>query len=92
MDSTNEHSTNSVVNGGAANGLPNDGTGKLPSSRKDGRELIVLGVVQLDPWLGPFKDSLRHRYSKAQNWIKTIDETEGGLEKFSRVRQSRILE
>ena len=46
--------------------------------------LIRPGVVQLDPWLSPFKDALRHRFSKAQNWIKAIDETEGGLEKFSR--------
>jgi len=29
MDSINEASINSVMNGGAANGLPNDGTGKL---------------------------------------------------------------
>ncbi|TVY47288.1 1,4-alpha-glucan-branching enzyme [Lachnellula occidentalis] len=68
MDTTNEQSANSVVAGGAAEGLPNDGT----------------GVVQLDPWLAPFKDALRERYSKAQKWIKTLDETEGGLEKFSR--------
>jgi hypothetical protein len=47
--------------------------------------LIITGVVQLDPWLSPFKDALRHRYAKAEQWIKTIDETEGGLEKFSRV-------
>lgn len=47
------------------------------------------GVVQLDPWLSPFKDALRKRYSRAQQWIKTIDETEGGLEKFSRVGATR---
>lgn len=44
------------------------------------------GIVQLDPYLEPFSDALRSRFSKAQKWIKTIDETEGGLEKFSRVR------
>lgn len=42
------------------------------------------GVIKLDPWLEPFKDALRSRYSYAQKWIKTIDETEGGLETFSR--------
>lgn len=42
------------------------------------------GVLQLDPWLEPFKDALRSRYSHAQKWIKTINETEGGLDKFSR--------
>ena len=44
-----------------------------------------LGVIQLDPWLEPFKDSLKERYSKVQKWINVINETEGGLEKFSRV-------
>lgn len=42
------------------------------------------GVIKLDPWLEPFKDALRSRYSHAQKWIKTLDETEGGLEKFSK--------
>ncbi|KAL8996150.1 MAG: hypothetical protein Q9188_006637 [Gyalolechia gomerana] len=50
----------------------------------DKTEADGTGVVQLDPWLSPFKDSLRSRYSHAQKWIKTINETEGGLEKFSR--------
>jgi 1,4-alpha-glucan branching enzyme len=38
----------------------------------------------LDPWLEPFTDALKHRFAKTQKWIKTIDETEGGLDKFSR--------
>lgn len=46
--------------------------------------LTAKGVVQLDPWLSPFKDALRSRYSHAQKWVKTIDDTEGGIEKFSR--------
>ncbi|KAH8769592.1 alpha-glucan branching enzyme [Hyaloscypha sp. PMI_1271] len=71
MDSTNEHSSNSLTNHGAASGIPNDGT----------------GVVALDPWLAPFKESLKARYNKAQEWIKTINETEGGLEKFSRGKE-----
>ena len=52
-----------------------------------GTQLIVPGVVALDPWLAPFKESLKARYSNAQDWIKKINETEGGLEKFSRVRE-----
>jgi hypothetical protein len=44
------------------------------------------GVIGLDPWLEPFREPLKHRYAKAENWIKTINESEGGLEKFSRVR------
>ncbi|MBE7180673.1 MAG: 1,4-alpha-glucan-branching enzyme, partial [Terriglobus roseus] len=41
-------------------------------------------MLALDPWLSPFKDALRSRYSKAQDWIKTLKETEGGLDQFSR--------
>lgn len=88
MDSLNEDSTNSVMNAGAANGMPNDGTGKCTNTQSICSALTPSGVIQLDPWLGPFKEPLKQRYSKAQEWIKTIDETEGGLEKFSRVRQA----
>lgn len=45
---------------------------------------MTLGVIQLDPWLTPFKEALRSRYARAQRWIKTIDETEGGLDNFSK--------
>lgn len=66
--------------------VPADGTG-MASLTCHCLMLIGLGVVQLDPWLSPFKDALRSRYSHAQKWIKTINDTEGGLEKFSRVSQ-----
>jgi hypothetical protein len=49
---------------------------------------MATGVVMLDPWLGPFKDALRARFSKTQSWIKTIQESEGGLDNFSRVSMS----
>jgi 1,4-alpha-glucan branching enzyme len=49
-------------------GVPNDGT----------------GVVKLDPWLEPFKGALQRRYAKTQQWIDTLNKTEGGIEKFSR--------
>ncbi|KAJ9295244.1 CAZyme family GH13 [Paecilomyces variotii] len=42
------------------------------------------GVVQLDPWLEPYKEALRTRFSYAQKWIKAIEGSEGGLEKFSK--------
>ncbi|RQM04752.1 hypothetical protein DH86_00004049 [Scytalidium sp. 3C] len=41
-------------------------------------------MATIDPWLEPFKDSLKARYKRAQDWIQKINETEGGLEKFSR--------
>lgn len=43
------------------------------------------GVVKLDPWLAPFSDALKRRYSKAQDWIKVINDNEGGFDKFSKV-------
>ncbi|KAF2154612.1 glycoside hydrolase family 13 protein [Myriangium duriaei CBS 260.36] len=61
-------SKNSVMSQPAADGIPADGT----------------GVIKLDPWLEPFKGSLQSRYSKAQKWITDINNSEGGLEKFSR--------
>ncbi|KAI9890128.1 MAG: alpha-1,4-glucan branching enzyme [Vezdaea aestivalis] len=42
------------------------------------------GVIQLDGYLSPFADSLKSRFSSAQKWIKTIDEHEGGFEKFTK--------
>lgn len=72
------HSSNTLVtNGGQAapDGVPADGT----------------GVLQIDPWLSPFQDALKRRYSKAKEWIKTIDDTEGGLAKFTKVGPSLSL-
>ncbi|KAF4918172.1 1,4-alpha-glucan-branching enzyme [Colletotrichum viniferum] len=66
-----ENSANSITlngNQGAAEGIPNDGT----------------GVVKLDPWLSPFQESLKRRYARAQDWIQKINDTEGGIEKFSK--------
>jgi 1,4-alpha-glucan branching enzyme len=45
---------------------------------------LFSGVVQLDPWLEPYTAALKSRFAKAQDWIKKIDQTEGGLEQFSR--------
>ncbi len=51
------------------------------------------GVVQLDPWLEPFKESLKRRYAKAKEWTKTINNTEGGMEQFSKVsRKPRVAQ
>lgn len=58
------------------NTLASDPAPRVP---KDGT-----GVVQLDPWLSPFQDAIKRRYTKSQEWIKKIDDAEGGLEEFSR--------
>ncbi|KAK3320968.1 glycoside hydrolase family 13 protein [Cercophora scortea] len=70
MDPIADNSSNTLAHGShvANDDIPTDGT----------------GVVKLDPWLSPFQDALKRRYAKAQEWIKTIDETEGGLDKFSK--------
>lgn len=79
----NHESENTVLGDTGGNTIPADGTGrkcwKFPRP-----QLTISGVVQLDPWLSPFKDALRSRFSHAQKWIKTINDAEGGLEKFSR--------
>ncbi|KAK2746215.1 alpha-1,4-glucan branching enzyme [Myotisia sp. PD_48] len=42
------------------------------------------GIIDLDPWLEPFRDALKSRYAHTMGWIQKIDEHEGGLEKFSK--------
>ena len=46
---------------------------------------MITGVIAVDPWLSPFKDALKRRFSKTNEWIKKIEETEGSLDKFSQV-------
>jgi len=52
--------------------------------------ILATGIVKLDPYLEPFTGALKSRYTKAQQWIKTINDYEGGIEKFSRVRDRTI--
>lgn len=67
---------------------PVNGSGKLakPEYPNDGT-----GVLRLDPWLEPFQDSLRSRYAQTQRWLKTLNEHEGGLDKFSKVSSSSFF-
>ncbi|CAN9367810.1 unnamed protein product [Alternaria alternata] len=64
------------LNKASANSTLSDTPGQVPN---DGT-----GIIQMDGYLEPFKDALKSRFSKAQKWIQTIEETEGGLDKFSR--------
>ncbi|KAK7512586.1 alpha-glucan branching enzyme [Phyllosticta citriasiana] len=64
------------INNASDNSVVGDSAGSLPT---DGT-----GIITLDPWLSPFKDGLRSRYKKTQEWIKTIGENEGGLANFSK--------
>jgi 1,4-alpha-glucan branching enzyme len=71
--SLNEAAPNSVAAAAKApTEVPNDGT----------------GVINLDPWLEPFRGELKSRFAKAQDWIKKLDQYEGGLDGFSKVRNS----
>ncbi|KAJ3335651.1 alpha-1,4-glucan branching enzyme, partial [Gonapodya sp. JEL0774] len=44
----------------------------------------VKPLLDLDPWLEPFKGSLEHRFYVYNQWRQTIDVNEGGMEKFSK--------
>jgi len=52
--------------------------GAAATSLEDGT-----GVIQLDPWLAPYKTALQERYAGYKAWRETIDK-EGGYEKFTR--------
>ena len=71
-----------IVNKISPSPVNGNGNGKLakPVYPNDGT-----GVLRLDPWLEPFQDSLRSRFAQTHKWIKTLDEYEGGLDKFSKV-------
>lgn len=88
-----ENSTNSLapnVVKHIPDDIPNDGTGTCADLYFASSQNLTQceGVVKLDPWLEPFAGALKRRYSKAQAWVKTLNDTEGGLEKFSRVGTS----
>ncbi|KAJ1658732.1 alpha-1,4-glucan branching enzyme [Dispira simplex] len=76
-ESSNPVANANLASGPAQSSWPTEDNGKHGSS--DGT-----GVIQRDPWLEPFRDALRDRYQYFQQWCRTIEATEGGLEKFSR--------
>lgn len=93
MADTAEHASNTLVpNGGqAAPGTdPAQELGRDIGAFGTCHDLgltadLLPGVLQVDPWLSPFQDVLKRRVSRAKDWIKKIDETEGGLSKFTKV-------
>lgn len=95
MNDVAENSSNTLgANGGKpADGIPADGTGReqlLSLYCLENFTDVFQGVLQIDPWLSPFQDALKRRYSRAKDWITKIDETEGGLHKFSKACSSRL--
>ncbi|KAL5044530.1 1,4-alpha-glucan-branching enzyme [Aspergillus fruticulosus] len=42
------------------------------------------GIIDLDPWLEPFREVIKRRFNYVESWIKTVDEAEGSLDKFSK--------
>lgn len=41
-------------------------------------------VLQLDGYLEPFYPAIEARHETFQKWVNTINESEGGLDKFSK--------
>lgn len=50
-----------------------------PPTRTDGT-----GLIDLDPWLEPYADALRHRYSHYRAMLAKIESAEGSLGDFGR--------
>lgn len=42
------------------------------------------GLIDIDPWLEPYADALRHRFKKYRTKLAEIDTAEGSLANFSR--------
>ncbi|KAI9374147.1 1,4-alpha-glucan-branching enzyme [Aspergillus egyptiacus] len=42
------------------------------------------GIIDLDPWLEPFREAIKRRFQYVESWIDTLNKTEGGLDKFSK--------
>jgi 1,4-alpha-glucan branching enzyme len=55
-----------------------DNTAAQPKKRTDGT-----GLIDMDPWLEPFADRLRHRYRRFMDLQDRIVKAEGSLEQFS---------
>ncbi|KAA8916182.1 hypothetical protein TRICI_001673 [Trichomonascus ciferrii] len=45
--------------------------------------MVTGQILEIDPWLEPFKGDIDRRYALAQDWMKRLDRDEGGLVKFS---------
>lgn len=96
MADTAEHASNTLVQDGgqaapgtdSAQDLGMPHTCEHASTSEDTADMLP-GVLQIDPWLSPFQDVLKRRVSRAQDWIKKIDDTEGGLTKFTKARCSQ---
>lgn len=41
-------------------------------------------ILQDDAYLRPFQQTMEHRVQCADDWISKINETEGGIDKFTR--------
>lgn len=92
MADTAERASNSLVHDGGQAAPGTDSAQDLGREIRDHSSTsydmadLLPGVLQIDPWLSPFQDVLKRRVSRAKDWIKKIDDTEGGLAKFTKVR------
>lgn len=44
----------------------------------------VEALIDLDPWLGPYREPLQKRYDLYANWYQKIQDSEGGLDQFTK--------
>lgn len=70
---------------------PSDGTGGSAYSHHLLNAILTssTGIIDLDPWLEPFREAIQRRFNYVESWVKTVNEVEGGLEKFSKVRAKK---
>ena len=40
--------------------------------------LAGTGIIDLDPWLEPFKGAIQHRFSQYEGMKRQIEQSEGG--------------
>lgn len=95
MADTAEQASNTLVqNGGQAapgtDSAQDLGRDMCEHATASSIQLTFTGVLQIDPWLSPFQDVLKRRVSRTKDWIKKIDETEGGLTNFTKARCFQI--
>lgn len=61
-----------------------DSTIKPHVTKQASRPPDGTGLIDIDPWLTPYADALRHRYSRYQAKLQEIKQGAGSLEAFSR--------
>ncbi|KNC98959.1 1,4-alpha-glucan branching enzyme [Spizellomyces punctatus DAOM BR117] len=54
------------------------------STTQPSKVVPIETLIQDDPYLGPYKGAIQHRYSQYASWVDKINADEGGVDKFTR--------